>query len=409
MKFLLTTVILCIFFAAKAADTTKVLFVGNSITYFNDMPQTFEAIANERGDLTKVTMYAPGGTGFVHHVENPIVYNYFREGDWDYVVLQPGSNESPGYSFPIAETLERGRQLIDSIDTYNPCAKVLFYEISYGVWGATEENLATYNETMGLIKTNLTLLADSTESFFAPAGECFRTAWNDDQTTMLWGGTGDIHPNSKGSYIAACSFYSSIFQKPSLGSSYHATLTEDEALTYQELADTTVLEYLPDWRINTYNSHSAYDYTFSNDTLYYADESVNIDSLLWDFGDGNYSTDEDGFHFYTDGGDFLVRLITYSNGCTDTLTFELGVLSIEENSEINQFTVYPNPASDWLNINGMTKNFSYAINIYNSQGKQLMFSNSSEINISNLPDGVYYLRILNEEKHVSETIRWIKL
>lgn len=70
---------------------------------------------------------------------------------------------------------------------------------------------------MDLIRTNLDDLSDSTKLFFAPAGEAIRTAWNISQTEMLWGGNEDIHPNDKGSYIIACTFYASIFQKKSLG------------------------------------------------------------------------------------------------------------------------------------------------------------------------------------------------
>jgi len=35
-------------YIVNAQDTTKVLFIGNSITYYNNMPQTFEAIANDK-------------------------------------------------------------------------------------------------------------------------------------------------------------------------------------------------------------------------------------------------------------------------------------------------------------------------------------------------------------------------
>ena len=42
----------------KAQDTTKVLFIGNSITYYNDMPENFEDIVNSTSDIIEVTIYA---------------------------------------------------------------------------------------------------------------------------------------------------------------------------------------------------------------------------------------------------------------------------------------------------------------------------------------------------------------
>lgn len=401
--------------ASFAADTTKVLFIGNSITYFNAMPETFEAIANERGNPTKVTVYAPGGTGFVHHVEDPEVYAHFAMEAWDYIVLQPGSNESPGYSFPIEETLDRAHIMLDSIEAVNSCARVLFYEISYGVWGASEEDLETYNETMGLIRANLTLMADSTSHYFAPAGESMRAAWNADQSTLLWGGTGDIHPNTLGSYLIACTFYATIFQKPTLGSSHYATLTEEEAVKYQEIADTTVLNAMESWRINTYNSHPSANVSISSDTLYYENTSVNMDSAYWDFGDGNFSFESAGSNHYSEElEEVTVKLITYWGSCVDTLCYPLHIdASVGVDKLVwgqdDLFSVYPNPGNDILNIRLAKEIPNYTIQFYNQLGALVYSTAEPTINVSSLPSGIYFLRLVSQDGSIaSQQVRWIK-
>ena len=49
-----------------------------------------------------------------------------------------------------------------------------------------------------------------------------------------------------------------------------------------------------------------------------------ISGYLWDFGDGQTSTEESPSHFYDEHGTFDVTLITYSaNGCTDTITYDV--------------------------------------------------------------------------------------
>ena len=58
------------------------------------MPFTFEEIANSLGDTTKVTMFTMGGSGFVDHAVNPLVFDLFRQGNWDFIVLQPGTYEA---------------------------------------------------------------------------------------------------------------------------------------------------------------------------------------------------------------------------------------------------------------------------------------------------------------------------
>lgn len=58
----------------NAQNMTRVLFIGNSITYFNIMPQTFEAIANLKGDsILWQQCYSTGGTGFINHVNDETV------------------------------------------------------------------------------------------------------------------------------------------------------------------------------------------------------------------------------------------------------------------------------------------------------------------------------------------------
>lgn len=386
--------------SSNAQDAKKVLFIGNSITYYNNMPQTFEAIANSKGDDTNVTMYAPGGTGFIHHVNDANVWQKFRDEVWDFVVLQPGSSESVGQSSTIAQTLVRAVRLKDSIVKYSPCAKILYYEISYGVWGNTAANLQTYNATMDIIKSNNEVLADGTNFFFAPVGEGFRTKWNDDQTDMLWGSTGDIHPNAKGSYIAACVFYAAIFQKPSLGTTEISSLSQADATAIQTLADNTVLNNLPNWRINVFNQFTDFEYNQNASQIAFTDLSLNTNSQEWNFGDGNSSTASNPTHLYTSLGDFDVTLTTHKGNCIETLTKTITVSVLGEAgfNITEDWTIYPNPTSKYIYFDNI-KNQDL-VTIYNNLGQVVIQKNKledSKLNISNLSKGIYHLSINNSK------------
>lgn len=397
--------------STKAQDTLNILFVGNSITYFNNMPQTFEAIANDLGNPVKVTMYAPGGTGFIHHVADPNVYHHFRQGIWDYVVLQPGSNESPGYSSPIQQTLSRARQLKDSIKLYNPCSQILYYEISYGVWGNSANDLNTYNTTMDSIRKNLEILADSTECFFAPVGEAFRTAWNDDLNTILWGGYGNIHPNGKGSYIAACVFYASIFQQSSLGTTITTSLSSQDANQYQLLADTTVLNYLNDWRINTYTPTSSFNYQVNGTTANFNHTFGAVDSVVWDFGDGNTSSNSNPTHYYNTAGNYTIMLTAYANGCTYTQQQTISIVSLHSNliTLNTNWSISPNPAHSQISIQSLSENFSACtFIIYNNIGHVVAQYNQPIIDVSSLPSGSYFLKYLNHQTNTYNIKKWVK-
>jgi len=399
---------LCTFLQAQ--DTTRVLFIGNSITYFNNMPQTFEAIANSKGDTTAVTMHAPGGTGFSNHITNPTVFNFLRQGNWDYIVLQPGSNESVGNPSPM-QVLDRARILQDSIYKYNPCVKVLFYEISNGVWSSSASDLVTYNNTMTAIRNNLTYLSDSTKTFFAPVGEAFRTAWNQDQNNLLWGGFGDIHPNAKGSYIAACVFYATIFQKPSRGTTVLNSLSALEADQYQELADTTVLHHFPSWRIDAYKQSTDFSYVINGNAVNFTNLSSNIDSSFWDFGNLDTSTDSNPVQNYAGMGSYNVTLTTYKNGCTQSTvqTVNVGALGLEKtNLSVQHSFVHPNPTKDYLNVVLQNTKAIHNFEIYNNLGQLLFKTNSTQIDVSKLPQGMYYLNIIDSETLESHLHKWQK-
>ncbi len=402
--------ILFLFFCLNiyAQNTKNVLFIGNSITYFNNMPFTFEAIANSKGDATSVTMYAPGGTGFVDHVNDPNVYAKFREKVWDFVVLQPGSGESFGSTHPISTTLNRAIQLKDSILKYSPCAKILFYEISNGVTGNTASDLTNYNNSMDIVRSNLEYLADGTDLYFAPVGEAFREKWNNDQTDMLWGNTYNIHPNEKGSYLAACVFYASIYQKNSEGTTVIGSLSQNEANLLQQTADEKVLQHKPDWRINVHNLYTDFEYNINALQVSFNNLSANADSVSWDFGDGYSSTDNNPTHQYATNGNYQVTLTTTKGNCNESLTKTLTVGNSGINTlTVSNFVLYPNPANDKLLIE-INKPGKYRFEIIDITGKILMTTTENIIQVSSFDSGMYWIKISDIRTCQSIVKKWEK-
>lgn len=402
----------------NANDTTKVLFIGNSITYYNDMPQTFEDIANSLGETCEMEMHAPGGTGFANHIINPEVYSLFRQGDWDFIVLQPGTGDSGGEQFggtPKEETLIRIRTLLDSAYLYNPCSQVLFYEISNGAYSNSEEHLDTYNASMDVIHANLDYFSDSTRLPYAPVGEAFRTSWNQDSELLLWNSFGDIHPNPKGSYLAACVFYSSIFKNSPAGTSVVNTLSNEEAEYFQNLAAETVLDQATEWNFELFDAFVDFDIEYDSDIdakqIQLTQLSENIDSLIWDFGDGTFSNALNPIHVYENSGNFNIHLKAYQHACMYSISKEIEILNLNtsiKNIEYN-IKVFPNPAKDFLSIqldNYQEEAFTYEV--LNDKGQILIRSKTNTLNIANLANGVYFLRIIGKDRNILDIIQWIK-
>lgn len=73
-------------------DNFRILFIGNSHTYFNDMPAAVAAMAGKCGLECEVTMLAHGGWFLEQHVKEPDVRFNILYGHYDYVVLQEHSH-----------------------------------------------------------------------------------------------------------------------------------------------------------------------------------------------------------------------------------------------------------------------------------------------------------------------------
>src|SRR5688500_19731646 len=66
-------VILIMLFIARTAYSqrkkAKVLFIGNSYTHYNNMPQIVADMAASTGDTLEYSMTAPGGVGWFNHID----------------------------------------------------------------------------------------------------------------------------------------------------------------------------------------------------------------------------------------------------------------------------------------------------------------------------------------------------
>ena len=66
----------------------RILFIGNSHTYYNDLPRIVQVMAGEEGYDCQVTMIAHGGWFLEQHAQEPDVRFNILYGNYDYVVLQ---------------------------------------------------------------------------------------------------------------------------------------------------------------------------------------------------------------------------------------------------------------------------------------------------------------------------------
>ncbi len=93
-------------------------------------------------------------------------------------------------------------------------------------------------------------------------------------------------------------------------------------------------------------------------------------------------------------GDGLMDVIATGNGYGKVVWYEQEILGLDENT-LSDFSVYPNPTTGVLNIQSKTN--IVQIEIYNQLG-QIVLSNSNKntIDISRVSQGIYFIKIMDE-------------
>lgn len=179
-----------------APQVYRVLFVGNSLTYVNDLPGTVALLASVAGDSVEVESVARPGFALIDHVEGKSnAVEVIRSRRWDYVVLQQGPS-----SLPLSrDTLILATGLLDAdIQAAGGRTAELM------VWPA-RDNITSFDQ----VRDSYQEAARAVDGLFLPAGEAWRTAWATDPSLPLYGDDG-FHPSELGTFLAALVVYEGI-------------------------------------------------------------------------------------------------------------------------------------------------------------------------------------------------------
>ncbi|MCF8295725.1 MAG: SGNH/GDSL hydrolase family protein, partial [Bacteroidales bacterium] len=130
--------------SVSAQDSRKVLFLGNSYTYVNDLPQTAVALAASAGDQLTVDVNAPGGYTLQGHSTNQTSLDKIKLGGWDYVVLQEQSQLPSFPDFQVESEVFPYAQDLDSvINAFNECGETMFF-MTWGRKNGDASNCANW-------------------------------------------------------------------------------------------------------------------------------------------------------------------------------------------------------------------------------------------------------------------------
>lgn len=184
--------------AQDQKDTLRVLFVGNSYTYFENLPQVVSVLSGQTGTILITEKITIGGAKLSEHWRGARGLNTIekiREGNYDIVVLQEWS----------LGTVNERDSAVFYLGLFSKLAREAGAEPYYYLtWG--REKIPQQQEVISRVYRETAALNRAT---VVPAGEAWALARSLRPEIKLYDPDG-THPSDLGTYLTACVFVAAI-------------------------------------------------------------------------------------------------------------------------------------------------------------------------------------------------------
>jgi len=193
--------ILYLFSCLAGQDKNKenILFIGNSFTFYWNLPLVVEAMANERNYNFDITQSTASGSSLKDHwFENDELKSktLIATGRYDRVVLQDHSLN------PLQNLVESRRYFIDFIEWVKANNGAPYIYATWMYKGISNNN---YN-VVDPIQDALQPVADKTGAVMVPIDQAFRTLQKRHPNIPIFM-SDNKHPSPVGTYLAACVYF----------------------------------------------------------------------------------------------------------------------------------------------------------------------------------------------------------
>jgi hypothetical protein len=171
----------------------RILFIGNSLTYVNNLPGMVAALGRLTDDTLSVETVASANYALIDHYNGGSrALGELQSSRWDVVVLQQGPSTTP----VNRDSLILVAKLFEPLIRNAGATPAL-----YMVW-PTVDRKAFFDAA----RVSYQMAADEVNGIFIPAGAAWATAWATDPNLPLYDPDG-LHASPLGTYLAALVIY----------------------------------------------------------------------------------------------------------------------------------------------------------------------------------------------------------
>ena len=229
---------------ASADDSLRVLFIGNSHTYVNDLPGLFSGLSEAGGKPVRTDASVFGGYSLEDHTKTQATLDKIAQDSWSLVVLQEQS-VIPTIHYWRYNSMYPASRLLDSLIQLQG-ARTAFYM----TWGWKNGGSQTYGDSWSpdfsdyfemqeSLRVAYEEIADELSSTIVPVGMAFARARRIDSLVDLWQAD-YCHATLEGTYLGACVFYAVLHGASPVGLEFYGGLDSATARFCQEIAWQTV-------------------------------------------------------------------------------------------------------------------------------------------------------------------------
>jgi hypothetical protein len=196
----------------------RVLFIGNSFTYYNDgINQVLKGLAPN----TTVDSATQGGYTIANHLNDPNTMNKLRGGDWTRVVIQ---EQSVNAILNYPDFIDSAKRMVAEVHAVHASPLLLMTWARPDVAGVTTPAL----------KTAFARAGKELSAKVIPAGAAFGISLAAHPGIKL--NEHDGHPTKAGTYLAGCVVYATVFGISPVGNTFTGGLDAGVTEVLQDAA-----------------------------------------------------------------------------------------------------------------------------------------------------------------------------
>ncbi len=206
-------------------EKVGMLFIGNSFTTKNDLPTLLSEMAEAGSGITIESKVISAGGASLRRHWNAGAASTITCAKWDYVVFQEQS------TLPV----KNSDRFHENVREFIPAVKESGGEtVLFMTWARKKEP-----ENQSLLSDSYNKIGKELGAHVVPVGTAWQTLLAKHDKPVLHAEDGS-HPTVAGSYLAACTFYATLFGgDPTKLETNVSNLTDEERKLLQRIAKTT--------------------------------------------------------------------------------------------------------------------------------------------------------------------------